>query len=126
MWSLASGAHQKVCSICTGHRQENIWDSLLMLAHSPTLLAVNTAFLACVIGLNVFGLLVTRSLGSVFRAVLLTTRTASVSVKLGKADCVFLVVHLQSWPGQPATWTGCKPSTTTPCWQLSGATWLPQ
>lgn len=61
-----------------GHHQENVWDTLLMLWHSPALSAVNAAFVASVVGLNVFGLLVTASLGSVFRAVLMTTRTASV------------------------------------------------
>lgn len=39
-----------------------------------------------VVGLNVFGLMVTQTLGSVFRAVLLTTRTASVR---SRAELVF-------------------------------------
>ena len=37
------------------------------------------------VGLNVFGLMVTQTLGSVFRAVLLTTRTASVR---SRAECI--------------------------------------
>eukprot|EP00884_Botryococcus_braunii_P001948 jgi/Botrbrau1/11754/Bobra.0195s0079.1 len=61
-----------------GGRRENTWDSLVMLAHSLPLSLVNGGFFLSVVGLNVFGLYVTQTLGSVFRAVLLTTRTASV------------------------------------------------
>ena len=50
-----------------------------MLGSSAMLSGVNAAFMASVLGLNVFGLLVTSTLGSVFRAVLLTSRTALVS-----------------------------------------------
>ena len=39
---------------------------------------VNAVFFLSVVGMNVFGLFVTSRLGSVFRAVLLTARTASV------------------------------------------------
>jgi hypothetical protein len=49
-----------------------------MLWNDPLLAAVNAAFFWCVVGLNIFGLLVTQILGSVFRAVMLTARTASV------------------------------------------------
>ena len=45
-----------------------------------------------VVGLNVFGLMVTQTLGSVFRAVLLTTRTASVR---SMAELVFLALPLR-------------------------------
>ena len=74
-------SHQPASAVpaAAGHVWENTLDTLLMLARSPALAAVNAAFVACVVGLNVCGLLVTRSLGSVFRAVLMTTRTASVS-----------------------------------------------
>lgn len=54
-------------------------DSVLMLWNSDGLNAVNTLFFWSVVGLNVFGLMVTQVLGSVFRAVMLTARTASVS-----------------------------------------------
>ena len=40
---------------------------------------VNGLFFLSVVGLNIFGLMVTSRLGSVFRAVLLTSRTALVS-----------------------------------------------
>ena len=50
-----------------------------MLWNSDALNAVNTLFFWSVVGLNVFGLMVTQVLGSVFRAVMLTARTASVS-----------------------------------------------
>lgn len=50
-----------------------------MLWQNPGLNVVNLVFFLCVVGLNVFGLMVTTRLGSVFRAVLLTARTASVS-----------------------------------------------
>ena len=47
---------------------------------------LSKSLLCCrsVVGLNVFGLMVTQTLGSVFRAVLLTTRTASVRFR---AEC---------------------------------------
>ncbi len=49
-----------------------------MLFNNGVLNAVNMLFFWCVVGLNIFGLLVTQILGSVFRAVMLTARTASV------------------------------------------------
>lgn len=61
-----------------GGRRENSWDSVVMLLHSLPLSLVNAGFFFSVVGLNVFGLYVTQTLGSVFRAVLLTTRTATV------------------------------------------------
>ncbi|KAK9918918.1 hypothetical protein WJX75_008024 [Coccomyxa subellipsoidea] len=63
-----------------GGREENTVDSLAMLWNSDALNAVNTLFFWSVVGLNVFGLMVTQVLGSVFRAVMLTARTASVWV----------------------------------------------
>lgn len=62
-----------------GGREENTLDSLLMLWNDDALSAVNMLFFWSVVGLNVFGLMVTQVLGSVFRAVMLTARTASVS-----------------------------------------------
>ena len=50
-----------------------------MLWNSRLLNGINWAFFLSVVGLNITGLLVTNQLGSVFRAVLLTSRTASVS-----------------------------------------------
>lgn len=50
-----------------------------MLWNDDLLNAVNVLFFWSVVGLNVFGLMVTQVLGSVFRAVMLTARTASVS-----------------------------------------------
>ena len=61
-----------------GNRTENTWDTLYMLWNSWGLSEVNMLFFWSVVGLNVFGLMVAQVLGSVFRAVLLTTRTASV------------------------------------------------
>ena len=49
-----------------------------MLWNDDLLNSVNLLFFWSVVGLNVFGLLVTQVLGSVFRAVMLTARTASV------------------------------------------------
>ena len=49
-----------------------------MLYNDGTLNAVNMLFFWSVVGLNIFGLQVTQILGSVFRAVMLTARTASV------------------------------------------------
>ena len=51
-----------------------------MLATSPALAAVNAGYVASVMGFNVLGLLVTAQLGSVSRAVLLSSRTALVSM----------------------------------------------
>ena len=51
-----------------------------MLAASPALAAVNSGYVASVVGFNVLGLLVTARLGPVSRAVLLSARTALVSV----------------------------------------------
>ena len=50
-----------------------------MLWKSRLLNGINWAFFLSVVGLNISGLLVTSQLGSVFRAVLLTSRTASVN-----------------------------------------------
>ena len=50
-----------------------------MLWSSRLLNGINWAFFLSVVGLNITGLLVTNQLGSVFRAVLLTSRTASVA-----------------------------------------------
>ena len=66
------------CVNPAGGREENTVDSVLMLWNSDGLNAVNTLFFWSVVGLNVFGLMVTQVLGSVFRAVMLTARTASV------------------------------------------------
>lgn len=67
-------------SFCdVGGREENSIDSLVMLWNNDLLNSVNVLFFWSVVGLNVFGLLVTQVLGSVFRAVMLTARTASVS-----------------------------------------------
>lgn len=60
-------------------RLENTVDSFVMLTSNSTMSAINCFFFLSVIGLNIFGLMVTRRLGSVFRAVLLTSRTAAVS-----------------------------------------------
>ena len=51
-----------------------------MLWSSRLLNGINWAFFLSVVGLNITGLLVTNQLGSVFRAVLLTSRTASVNL----------------------------------------------
>lgn len=64
---------------CAGGHEENTIDSLIMLWNDDLLNAVNVLFFWSVVGLNVFGLMVTQVLGSVFRAVMLTARTASVS-----------------------------------------------
>ncbi|CAK0786481.1 hypothetical protein CVIRNUC_009694 [Coccomyxa viridis] len=61
-----------------GGHEENTIDSLVMLWNDDLLNSVNLLFFWSVVGLNVFGLLVTQVLGSVFRAVMLTARTASV------------------------------------------------
>ena len=61
-----------------GRHEENTVDSLVMLWNDDLLNSVNLLFFWSVVGLNVFGLLVTQVLGSVFRAVMLTARTASV------------------------------------------------
>jgi len=53
-----------------------------MLYQNRSLNAVNWLFFLSVVGLNIFGLMVTSQLGSVFRAVLLTSRTASVLLLL--------------------------------------------
>lgn len=49
-----------------------------MLWNDDVLNGVSVLFFWSVVGLNVFGLMVTQVLGSVFRAVMLTARTASV------------------------------------------------
>ncbi len=67
-----------------GGREENTLDSLLMLWNDDALNAVNLLFFWSVVGLNVFGLMVTQVLGSVFRAVMLTARTASVGHTLSE------------------------------------------
>lgn len=64
---------------CPGGHLENTVDSFVMLWNDDLLNAVNVLFFWSVVGLNVFGLMVTQVLGSVFRAVMLTARTASVS-----------------------------------------------
>lgn len=61
-----------------GGREENTLDSIIMLWNDDILNAVNMLFFWSVVGLNIFGLMVTQVLGSVFRAVMLTARTASV------------------------------------------------
>ncbi|KAK9802798.1 hypothetical protein WJX73_007502 [Symbiochloris irregularis] len=63
-----------------GGMLENWADSCAMLWRTPSVGIVNAVFFASVIGLNIFGVAVTRALGSVFRAVLLTARTALVWV----------------------------------------------
>lgn len=62
-----------------GGCEENLPDTFVMLYNSRLLNGINWAFFFSVVGLNIFGLMVTEQLGSVFRAVLLTTRTVSVS-----------------------------------------------
>ena len=76
--SAASIARVTVHS-CAGGREESTWDALVMLGSSPALAGVNAGFMACVLGANVLGLLVTCRLGSVSRAALLFARTALVS-----------------------------------------------
>ena len=70
---------QESADVSGGH-EENTLDSLVMLWNDDLLNGVNVLFFWSVVGLNVFGLMVTQVLGSVFRAVMLTARTASVSV----------------------------------------------
>ena len=65
-----------------GGHEENTIDSLVMLWNNDLLNSVNLLFFWSVVGLNVFGLLVTQVLGSVFRAVMLTARTASVRLPI--------------------------------------------
>lgn len=69
---------QWIVVVYVGNMLENWLDSCVLLWHSKDVAAVNAVFFTCVIGLNAFGLAVTCALGSVFRAVLLTTRTALV------------------------------------------------
>ena len=59
-----------------------------MLWNDDTLAGVNTLFFWSVVGLNIFGLIVTQILGSVFRAVMLTARTASVGAPLHHLLCM--------------------------------------
>lgn len=66
----------------SGSCEENLADTVLMLWNSRLLNGINWAFFLSVIGLNIFGLMVTNHLGSVFRAVLLTSRTALVRLSL--------------------------------------------
>eukprot|EP00884_Botryococcus_braunii_P001950 jgi/Botrbrau1/11756/Bobra.0195s0081.1 len=67
-----------------GGVKENTWDTLLMLWNSPVVNGVSSLFFLSVVGMNIFGLFVALKLGSVFRAVLLTSRTALVwGVNLG-------------------------------------------
>ena len=63
-----------------GGSQENTADSFVLLWENRGMNCVNGLFFLSVVGLNVFGLMVTSRLGSVFRAVLLTSRTALVSL----------------------------------------------
>lgn len=85
---LTGSIDASVCQMCAfmklshlaGHCEENIVDTVLMLWNSRLLNGINWAFFLSVTGLNIFGLMVTNQLGSVFRAVLLTSRTASVSL----------------------------------------------
>lgn len=65
--------------VIAGGMYENWADSFAMLWRTPAVGIVNAVFFVSVIGLNVFGVAVTCTLGSVFRAVLLTSRTALVS-----------------------------------------------
>jgi hypothetical protein len=58
--------------------KENTWDTLVMLWKSPSVNSVSALFFLSVVGMNIFGLYVALNLGSVFRAVLLTSRTALV------------------------------------------------
>ena len=69
----------KAGRFATGGHLENTIDSVAMLWNDGMLNGVNVLFFWSVVGLNVFGLMVTQVLGSVFRAVMLTARTASVS-----------------------------------------------
>ena len=65
-----------------GGREENTADSFVLLWENWGMNCVNGLFFLSVVGLNIFGLMVTSRLGSVFRAVLLTSRTALVSFLL--------------------------------------------
>ena len=84
-----------------GGRAENLVDTLVILADRDLSIA-NALFFLSVVGMNVFGLIVTRRLGSVFRAVLLTARTASVSHFAGgqryqaSVCCINMAAILQS------------------------------
>lgn len=69
-----------------GGCQENTLDSFVLLLKNPSLSAINALFFLSAVGLNIFGLMVTSRLGSVFRAVLLTARTASVSCCVRSRD----------------------------------------
>jgi hypothetical protein len=83
--------------VSAGGCEENTWDSLVMLWNSPTINAVSALFFLSVVGMNVFGLFVTLTLGSVFRAVLLTARTALVSLP---AFHMHVVCFHRSWDSQ--------------------------
>lgn len=81
---------------------ENWADSCAMLWRTPAVGIVNAVFFVSVIGLNVFGVAVTCTLGSVFRAVLLTSRTALVSCLCvtGIAPCQQTSLLKQAAPAQ--------------------------
>ena len=68
-----------------------------MLWNSRLLNGINWAFFLSVVGLNIFGLMVTNHLGSVFRAVLLTSRTASVRILLPRSSFAVMLRKLASF-----------------------------
>jgi len=73
-----------------GGRMEDTLDTFAMLAHSSALTGSVAVYWFTVLGTNMYGVLVTATIGSVFRSVLLTTRTALVWV----ADLVLFYTGL--------------------------------
>eukprot|EP00193_Tetraselmis_chui_P018154 CAMPEP_0177782328 /NCGR_PEP_ID=MMETSP0491_2-20121128/18392_1 /TAXON_ID=63592 /ORGANISM="Tetraselmis chuii, Strain PLY429" /LENGTH=668 /DNA_ID=CAMNT_0019302587 /DNA_START=82 /DNA_END=2089 /DNA_ORIENTATION=+ len=73
-----------------GRRMEDTLDTFAMLAHSSALTGSVAVYWFTVLGTNMYGVLVTATIGSVFRSVLLTTRTALVWV----ADLVLFYTGL--------------------------------
>ena len=69
-----------------------------MLWRSPQLSIVNGVYFASVVGLNIWGVQVTCMLGSLFRAVLLTTRTALVSLTAPAANTFFASCTFSKMP----------------------------
>mmetsp|Transcript_25022 Transcript_25022/g.62973 ORF Transcript_25022/g.62973 Transcript_25022/m.62973 type:complete len:435 (-) Transcript_25022:1767-3071(-) len=61
-----------------GGRMENTVDTIAMMANGPVLSSTVALYWVTVLGTNMYGVLVTATIGSVFRSVLLTTRTALV------------------------------------------------
>jgi len=78
MVALAAPILAAVPGMDAGGVQENTLDTLLMMRNSRWLSASVAFYWVTVLGTNLFGVLVTATIGSVFRSVLLTTRTALV------------------------------------------------